>query len=377
MAKRDYYEVLGVDRKADAAAVRKAYKRMAMKHHPDRNPGDAGAEERFKELGEAYKVLSDPQKRAAYDRFGHRAFESGGFPFGAGGSGGGGGGDGPDLSSIFGDIFEDFFAGGGARRARDSAGARRLILDLSLSFEEAALGCSRRIRVTLPERCGACGGDGAEPGSRPVRCPQCEGRGHLRVQRGFFSAMQTCPRCGGRGEAVEKPCRACGGRGETERPRWVSLNVPAGVDDGDSLRMRLDGVEGAGEGEALLRIHVEPHPLFERRDGDLIVRIPVSFATAALGGEVQAPKLGGGRMAVRIPAGSQSGQVFRLRGEGVGRRGRGRGDMLCFISVETPVNLNREQREALRDFQQSLEKTKGASPKRNSWLEKAREFFGD
>ena len=163
-------------------------------------------------------------------------------------------GDGPDLSSIFGDIFEDFFAGGGARRARDSAGARRLILDLSLSFEEAALGCSRRIRVTLPERCGACGGDGAEPGSRPVRCPQCEGRGHLRVQRGFFSAMQTCPRCGGRGEAVEKPCRTCGGRGETERPRSVSLNIPAGVDDGDSLRIRLDG---AGEGEALLRIHVE------------------------------------------------------------------------------------------------------------------------
>ena len=277
----------------------------------------------------------------------------------------------PDLSSIFGDIFEDFFNGGGSRRARDSAGARRIILDLSLSFEEAALGCSRRVRVTLPERCEVCEGTGAEAGSKPVRCRQCGGGGHLRVQRGFFSAMQTCPRCGGRGEVVENPCKRCDGRGELERPRSVALDVPAGVDDGETLRMRLEA------GEVLLRLHVAPHDLFERRDGDLIVRIPVSFATAALGGEVQAPKLGGGRLAISIPAGSQSGQVFRLRGEGVARRGRVRGDMLCFISVETPVNLNREQREALRRFQESLEKTESASPKRNSWLEKAREFFGD
>ena len=370
MAKRDYYEVLGVDRGADAAAIRKAYKRMAMRHHPDRNPGDAGAEERFKELGEAYKILSDPQQRAAYDRFGHAAVGSGGFQFGGARRGAAGEGP-PDLSSIFGDIFEDFFNGGGARRARDSAGARRIILDLSLSFEEAALGCSRRVRVTLPERCEVCEGMGAEAGSKPARCRQCGGGGHLRVQRGFFSAMQTCPRCGGRGEVVENPCKRCDGRGETERPRSVALDVPAGVDDGETLRMRLEA------GEVLLRLHVAPHGLFERRDGDLIVRIPVAFATAALGGEVQAPKLGGGRLAISIPAGSQSGQVFRLRGEGVARRGRGRGDMLCFISVETPVNLNREQREALRGFQESLEKTESSSPKRNSWLEKAREFFGD
>ena len=376
MAKRDYYEVLGVDRKADAEAVRKAYKRMAMRHHPDRNPGDAAAEGRFKELGEAYKVLSDPQKRAAYDRFGHAAFDAGGMGgFQFGGRRGGGGGEGPpDLSSIFGEIFEDFFNGGGGRsgsRARDSAGARRIILDLSLSFEEAALGCSRRVRVTLPERCGACRGSCAEPGSHPKRCGKCGGGGHLRVQRGFFSAMQTCPDCHGRGEVVEKPCKACGGRGDVERTRSVALDVPAGVDDGEALKMRLEG------GELLLRVHVSPHELFERRDGDLILRMPVSFATAALGGEVQAPKLGGGRLAVRIPAGSQSGQVFRLRGEGIERRGRGRGDMLCFISVETPVNLNREQREALRRFQQSLEKTQTASPKRASWLEKARAFLGD
>ena len=368
MAKRDYYEVLGVDRNADADAIRKAYRRMAMKHHPDRNLGDEGAEERFKELGEAYKILSDPQKKAAYDRFGHRAFEAGGSPFG----GGGGGAGGPDLSSIFGDIFEDFFNGGGGRRARESSGARRVILDLSLSFEEAALGCSRRVRVTLPERCGACEGTGAAPGSAPTSCPQCGGSGHLRVQRGFFSALQTCPKCKGKGEVVENPCKACGGEGETERPRSVALDIPAGVEDGETLRLRL-----SGDNEALLRIHAAPHKLFERRDMDLVVRMPVSFATAALGGEVQAPKLGGGRLAVRIPAGSQSGQVFRLRGEGIARRGRGRGDMLCFIAVETPVNLNREQKEALRRFQESLEKNESASPKRNSWLEKAKEFFGE
>ena len=371
MAKRDYYEVLGIARGADAAAVRKAYKRMAMKHHPDRNPGDAGAEERFKELGEAYKILSDPQQRAAYDRFGHAAFEGGGFQPG-GGRGGAGGGQ-PDLSSIFGDIFEDFFNGGGSREARDSAGARRVISNLSLSFEEAALGCSREVRVTLPERCDACKGTGAAAGSRPARCPQCGGNGHLRVQRGFFSAMQACPRCRGRGEVVEKPCQKCKGRGESERARSVTLNVPAGMEDGDTLRMRLDG----GGGEILIQVQVLPHDLFERRDLDLIVRIPVSFAAAALGGEVQAPKLGGGRLAVRIPAGSQSGQVFRLRGEGVARRGRGRGDMLCLIAVETPVNLNGEQKDALRRFQESLEKTEGASPKRNSWMETAKKFFGD
>ena len=369
MAKRDYYEVLGIARGADAAAVRKAYKRMAMKHHPDRNPGDAGAEERFKELGEAYKILSDPQQRAAYDRFGHAAFEGGGVQFGRG-RGGAGGGQ-PDLSSIFGDIFEDFFNGSGSRQARDSAGARRMVSNLSLSFEEAALGCSREVRVTLPERCDACKGTGAAAGSRPVGCPQCGGNGHLRVQRGFFSAMQTCPRCGGRGEVVEKPCQKCGGRGESERTRLVALDVPAGMEDGEALRMRLDG------GEILIQVQVSPHDLFERQDMDLIVRIPVSFATAALGGEVQAPKLGGGRMAIRIPAGSQSGQVFRLRGKGIARRGRGQGDMLCFIAVETPVNLNGEQKDALRRFQESLEKTESASPKRNSWMEKAREFFGD
>ena len=372
MAKRDYYEVLGVSRDADADAIKKAYRRMAMKHHPDRNLGDPRAEERFKELGEAYKALSDPQKRAAYDRFGHAAFTPGGG-FGGGFGGRGSSGAGPDLSSIFGDIFDDFFNGGGAGGGRGRAGSRprRVVVNLSLSFEEAALGCAKKIRVTLPTKCDDCGGTGAAAGTRPVQCRHCGGEGRVRVQSGFFSAIRPCHYCGGRGEVVEKPCASCGGHGEDERARTVSFNIPSGVEDGESLATRV------GDVSVELRVRAARHRLFERRDVDLVVRIPVSFAVAALGGEVSAPKLGGGKLAVRIPSGSQSGQVFRLPGRGIARHGRARGDMLCQIAVETPVRLTEEQKEMLRQFQDSVEQTESATPKRASWLEKAKEFFSE
>ena len=358
--KRDYYEVLGVARAADGNEIKKSYRRLAMKHHPDRNADDKKAANRFKEIQEAYAVLSDSQKRAAYDRFGHAAA----------GRGVGGGGEAADFSSAFDDIFGQFFGGAGgpaAGRARPQARAARV----DLTLEEAAFGCKKKIRINAEARCDDCNGDGAAPGSRPVRCRDCDGAGMRRVSRGIFVMQQTCPRCRGRGTTIDTPCRKCGGRGVATKKTVVSASIPAGIDDGDIFRMHGDF------GELHLRARVLPHALFEREGADLHLEIPVSIVTAALGGEIEAPTLAGGRAKLKIPAGAQSGGVLRLRGKGMTtlRDSGSVGDMLCHLQIETPVDLNEEQRDLLRRFGETMSENQKHSPKAGGWLERARQIF--
>ena len=352
--KEDYYATLGVKRGAGKDEIKTAYRRLTQKYHPDRNPGDAAAESKFKQVREAYDALSDPQKREAYDRFGHQTFEH---------SGGGGGHS--DFSSVFDDLFGNFFGGGGGGQK-----TARQVFDLHISFEEAALGCKKTIRLTLPSPCDSCGGSGAKKGTKPTICTTCGGRGQVRVSRGFFTLQQTCGECRGTGRVIKSPCAQCGGGGTTEAPRKIETAVPGGVDDGEMIRLQHQG------GEVLLRMRVQTHPLF-RRDGDNLFMItPVSITTAALGGVVHAPKLGGGKIKITIPPETQSGGMLRLRGEGVSRlRGGGRGDMYCRIIVETPVNLGEEQKKLLRDFENSLQK--GHTPKGESWLEKVKSIFAE
>lgn len=360
--KRDYYEILGVDRGADDGAIKTSYRRLAMKHHPDRNPDDKKALARFKEIQEAYAVLSDSEKRAAYDRFGHAAT-----------TGAGGGGGGPDFSSVFDDIFGQFFDGAGgpaAGRARPRARTARV----DLTLEEAAFGCKKKIRINLEARCDDCGGNGAAPGTRPTRCRECDGAGARRVQRGIFVMQQTCARCRGRGTTIEKPCKGCGGRGVAAKKTVVAASIPAGIDEGDVFRMHGDF------GELHLRARVLPHPLFEREGEHLHLEVPLSIVTAALGGEVELPTLGGGRAKLKIAPGTQSGGILRLRGKGVTtlRDGGGvgaLGDLLCHLQIETPVDLNEEQRDLLRRFGETTSADKKHSPKAGGWLERARQIF--
>ena len=362
MAKRDYYEVLGLQKGADAAAIKTAYRRLAMKHHPDRNPDDPQAEAKFKEVQEAYACLSDSQKRAAYDQFGHGAFE-----------GGMGGEGGPGFSSFFDDIFSDFFGGaggrgpgGGAQRAR-----RQRVMDMDLTFEEMAVGCEKEVRITLPSDCDACAGTGAEEGATVKTCTACDGHGQVRVARGPFTLQQTCSKCNGEGKVVDKPCRPCNGSGKVNKSRHLQINIPAGVQDGALVRVSMDG----SEDELFIRPNVGKHPLFVRDGSNLHIEIPVSIATAALGGEVVTPSVKGGKIKVNIPAGVQNGQVLRVPSCGLpDPRTDRRGNMLCHIAVEVPVRLNSEQKELLRKFDESL-KREDHSPKEQSWLDKAKQFF--
>lgn len=358
MAKRDYYEVLGLQKGADAAAIKTAYRRLAMKHHPDRNPDDPEAEGKFKEVQEAYACLSDAQKRAAYDQFGHGAFE-----------GGMGGGGGPGFSSFFDDIFSDFFGGGGQGGGRNARQQR--VMDIKISFEEMAAGCEKEVRITLPKACGACDGTGAEPGSAVKTCPSCDGHGQVRVQRSMFTLQQTCPKCRGEGQVVEKPCRPCNGSGKVSKTRHLQINIPAGVEDGMPVRVNIDD----SDDDLFIRPHIAKHPLFVRDGDNLHIEIPVSMATAALGGEVITPSVKGGKIKVNIPAGVQNGQVLRVPSRGLPnpRSGR-RGNLLCHIMVEVPVHLNSEQKELLRKFDESLQRQQH-SPKEQSWLDKAKQFF--
>ncbi|MDX9874323.1 MAG: molecular chaperone DnaJ [Spongiibacteraceae bacterium] len=372
MAKRDYYEILGVARDASDADIKKAYRRVAMKHHPDRNPDDKAAEEKFKEANEAYEVLSDPQKRAAYDQFGHAGVD------GAAGGGGGFGG-GASFSDIFGDVFGDIFGAAGGRRGGPQRGAD-LRYTLEIDLEEAVRGTEAKIRVPTQVKCEECLGSGARKGTSPVTCATCGGIGQVRMQQGFFAVQQTCPNCRGKGKTIPDPCGRCYGRGTVEETRTLSVKIPPGVDTGDRIRLAGEGEAAPGgvSGDLYVQISVRDHPIFERDGKHLYCEVPISFADAALGGELEVPTLDG-RVKLKIPAETQTGKLFRLRGKGVTPvRGGGPGDLLCRVVVETPVNLTKHQKELLRELQESLEGGGGQqSPRRRSWFEGVKSFFDD
>lgn len=369
MAKRDYYEVLGVERGAGEADVKKAYRRLAMKHHPDRNPGDAAAEEKFKEASEAYEVLSDQEKRERYDRFGHAGVEGAGSGFGAGGF--------TDIGDIFGEVFGDIFGGGRTRRG--SRRGRDLEYTLDLTLEQAVRGDSVEIRVPTLASCDDCHGSGAKAGTSPSACPECEGRGQIRVSQGFFSLQQTCPRCRGVGRVILDPCPACHGRGRVEQRKTLAVKVPPGVDNGDRVRLSGEGEAGANSappGDLYVQMRVREHPIFTRDDTNLYCDVPLSFADAALGGEIEVPTLDG-RVKVKVPPETQTGKLFRLRGRGAPAvRGGPTGDLLCRVVVETPVHLSEKQKDILRDFKASLEANGTRhSPKEEGWFESVKSFF--
>lgn len=345
--KRDYYEVLEVHRNASETEIKKAYRKLAIKFHPDKNPGNKEAEECFKEVSEAYEVLSDPQKRAQYDQFGHAGLAGGGF------SGGGFGfGAGTPFGDIFGDIFGDLFGGGRQQRGRGRRGDD-LLYNLEISFEEAAFGVESRIEVPYNKRCSACGGSGAKPGTEPKVCPTCRGAGQVRFQQGYFSVSRTCNHCNGEGRIIDSPCGACRGTGSVRDTKTMSVKIPAGVETGNRLKLSGEGgqgTKGGANGDLYVAITVKPHPVFNRDNNDVICEIPISFTQAALGAEIPVPTLDG-KMNLKIPEGTQSGRVFRLRDKGIPvLQGYGRGDQLVVIKVETPVNLNKKQRELLEEF---------------------------
>ncbi len=339
MSKRDYYEVLGVSRDVNEADLKKAYRRLAMKHHPDRNQDNAESEARFKEAKEAHDVLSDAQKRAAYDQFGHAGVDPS-----AGAGAGGFGGD--PFGDIFGDVFGDIFGGGRRGGSRVQRGSD-LRYNLELSLEDAVAGTSVNIRVPTLVNCETCAGSGAKKGTGATTCTTCGGVGQVRMQQGFFSVQQTCPNCRGQGKTISDPCTDCHGQGRTQKHKTLSVKVPAGVDNGDRIRLAGEGEageQGGPSGDLYVQIQVKPHPIFRREENDLMCEMPISIGTATLGGELEVPTLRG-RLKLKIPAETQSGKVFRMRGKGVRSvRGGAAGDLLCRVSVETPVNLNSRQK---------------------------------
>jgi molecular chaperone DnaJ len=376
-AKRDYYEVLGVEHNVSEQEIKRAYRKLAVKFHPDKNPDDPHAEEKFKELGEAYDVLIDSDKRAAYDRFGHAAFAPGGAGFGGGGfhdpfdifrevfgSGGIGGG-----------IFETFFGGAGAR-AQDRQRGSDLRYDMEIRLEEAAFGVEKEIEIAKLETCDKCQGSGAEPGSRSITCPVCSGRGQVISSRGFFQVSQTCPRCRGAGQIIEKPCRQCHGEGRVEKLSRIKLKIPAGISEGARLRSSRNGeagIRGGSQGDLYVVIHIKEHKIFQRDDDNLYCEVPIPFSIAALGGQVDVPTLEG-KAHLKVPPGTQSGQMFKVRGKGIiNVNGRDRGDLLARLIVEVPSRLNAEQRRKLDEFAALCGEEN--TPMRKSFFERAKEFF--
>ncbi|MGD8378025.1 MAG: molecular chaperone DnaJ [Gammaproteobacteria bacterium] len=376
---RDYYEILGVDKNASDAELKKAYRRLAMKYHPDRNPGDEEAESRFKEAKEAYEILTDPQKRAAYDQFGHAGVDpSMGGGRGAGGFHGFGGAE--AFSDIFGDVFGDIFGGGrrGGGRSRVMRGAD-LRYELDLSLEQAVAGDTIKVQIPTAVACEECDGSGAAKGSQPETCDTCGGAGQVRMQQGFFSIQQPCPQCRGQGKVIRDPCHTCHGSGRVNRQKILSVKVPPGVDTGDRIRLAGEGeagLNGGPPGDLYVEIGIRPHPIFTREGSDLFCEVPVSFARATLGGEVEVPTLEG-KVALKIPAGTQSGRLFRMRGKGVKPvRGGPTGDLKCRVMVETPVNLTPEQKKLLEQLDKSLAKGGDRhSPRASSWLDGVKSFF--
>ena len=370
MAKRDYYEVLGVGKNASDDDIKKAYRRLAMKNHPDRNPGDKTAEERFKEASEAYEVLSNAQKRTAYDQFGHAGL--------GGGAAGGGAGFG-NFGDIFGDVFSDIFGGADARRGTQAYRGADLRYHLQIDLEQAVAGDTVRIQIPALEACGSCKGSGAAAGSSPQTCPTCRGAGQVRMQQGFFSLQQTCPHCNGHGKVITNPCHECRGQGRVQKSKTLSVKIPAGVDTGD--RIRLSGEGEAGQfggpaGDLYVQIEVRSHPIFGREGADLHCSVPISMVTAALGGELEVPTLDG-KVMLKIPPETQTGKQFRLRGKGVKPvRGGAQGDLICQVQVEIPVRLIARQKELLQEFGRTLEQGGDRhSPQSSSWVDRARRFF--
>ncbi|PCJ30028.1 MAG: molecular chaperone DnaJ [Gammaproteobacteria bacterium] len=369
MAKQDYYETLGVSRTATAAELKKAYRRMAMKFHPDRNPDNADAEEHFKEAKEAYEILSNAQKRAAYDQFGHAGVDqsAGGGHRGAGG-----------FSDIFGDVFNDIFGASGGGRQNHRGADLRYHLDLTL--EEAVAGTTTEIRIPVNVDCKPCDGSGAKKGSKPVACSTCAGHGQVLMQQGPFQVQQPCPHCGGTGQTIKDPCPDCHGQGQIQEHKTLSVKIPAGVDTGDRIRLSGEGeagTGGAGPGDLYVEVQVQRHDVFTRDANHLYCDVPISFVTASLGGEVEVPTLGG-KASLKIPDGTQTGTQFRLRGKGIKSvRGGPIGDLMCRVILETPVKLSKSQKELLEQFDKTLQGSSHSkhSPKHSSWLDGVKKFF--
>lgn len=374
MAKQDYYELLGLGRDADEAALKKAYRKLAMQYHPDRNPGDAEAETRFKEVNEAYEILKDPERRAAYDRFGHAAFEQGGP-----------GGGGFDFSNFaggaFADIFDEMFGmGGGGRRGGGAARGADLRYNLDITLEEAFAGKQAEITIPTTVACDTCKGSGAEPGTQPTACGTCHGHGKVRAQQGFFTIERTCPTCQGRGRVIKSPCKACHGSGRTHREKTLSVTIPAGVEDGTRIRLAGEGeagAQGAPGGDLYIFLQVQPHRFFQRDGANLFCRCPIPMTKAALGGTIEVPTIEGARTRISVPSGTQSGQQFRLRGKGMSvLRSPARGDMFVEVMVETPVNLTERQKELLREFAE-ISRTEGSHPESEGFFSKVKEIWND
>ena len=376
MAKRDFYGVLGLSKTADVKEIKRAYKRLAMKYHPDRNQGDKESEAKFKEIKEAYEILSDAQKRAAYDQYGHAAFEQGGF----GGQGGGGFGGGADFGDIFGDVFGDIFGGG--RRQQRAARGSDLQYNMDLTLEEAVRGVAKEIRIPTLETCDKCHGSGAKEGTSAETCSTCHGAGQVHLRQGFFTVQQACPTCHGRGKVIKEPCSKCHGDGRVERSKTLSVKIPAGVDTGDRIRLSGEGEageNGAPAGDLYVQVHVRQHHIFERDGNNLYCEVPINFAIAALGGEIEVPTLDG-RVKLKIPAETQTGKMFRMKGKGVKSvRSSSIGDLMCRVVVETPVKLNEKQKELMQQLGESFGGKSGEknTPRSKSFLDGVKKFFDD
>ncbi len=372
MAEQDFYELLGVDRQASQNDLKKAYRKLAMKYHPDRNQGDAEAEAKFKEVSEAYDILSDEEKRDAYDRFGHAAFQGGG-------GGGFEGGFGSSFADVFDDLFGEFMGGGRQQRGGNNRGAD-LRYNMDITLEEAFNGKTSKITIPTTSVCDGCEGTGAEAGSQPSTCATCQGHGKVRAQSGFFTIERTCPNCGGVGRVISNPCKSCSGAGRVEKDKTLSVNIPKGVEDGTRIRLSGEGeagLRGGPPGDLYIFLSLQPHEVFQRDGANIYCRVPIAMTTAALGGDIDVPTLDGGRVAVSLPEGTQTGRQFRLRGKGMPHmRGRGQGDMYVQTMVETPVNLSNEQKELLAQFQASLGDG-GTSPESEGFFKKAKELWND
>lgn len=371
MAKDDFYDTLGVGRGADDGEIKKAYRKLAMKYHPDRNPGDAAAEQSFKDVNEAYEVLKDGEKRAAYDRFGHAAFEQGG-----GGPGGFGGG----FASGFADIFEEMFAGGSRGGGQAAGKGADLRFNMEVNLEDAFQGKQTEIRVPTSVACESCNGSGAEGNSGPAACGTCHGHGRVRSQSGFFTVERTCPTCQGTGQVIRDPCRTCGGQGRTQKEKTLSVNIPAGVEDSTRIRLSGEGeagLRGAPAGDLYIFLTLRPHRFFQRDGADIYCRVPIPMTKATLGGTVEVPTVDGTLARITIPSGTPTGHQFRLRGKGMSvLRSKSRGDMFVQASVETPQNLTRRQKELLREFEAESDDAKH-SPEAHGFFSKVKDIWED